>query len=306
MDLHREERILHSTTAGTHVHVEHIRAADANCRPSLVLVLHGLGDHFGRHEWAVRLLASRGFEVLGFDWPGNGLSGGKRGDLPGTERVGALIGEILRSESAKPVGVLAHSTGGFFLAKALRECTSGFELLHWVWFSSPLIEPAHGQPGWKRALAGVAADWFPGLSVTTGVRPVDCYHPAPGDDPYHFRADSHNRITLRAGADLIRAAESARMVGPPPISLPVLLTQGAEDEVCPPILAEAFLDSLPSTDKTLILASGARHEPFREPHPEGFLAAASAWLRLRTKSPSMASSLMADASTGEDVSSEVP
>lgn len=279
MDYRREENLFHSAVANTKVHSELIVSPELGVDGNTVVVLHGLGDHFGRHQWAVRLLVACGYSVFGFDWPGNGLSGGKRGDLISSEKVGDFLEEVLGEHNLQPMAVLAHSTGGFLLPRALRESRECLSKLEWIWFSSPLIDPLYGQPGWKTALAGRVAGWFPGLTVSTGVRPVDCYHVPTDEDPRHFRAGSHNRITLRAGADLIRAARWNQEFGTISLGVPVLLSQGAEDEVCPPDIAEHFLSTLSAPEKTFVYVSEARHEPFREPRPDGFLGAVRAWVR---------------------------
>lgn len=276
----RRECTFRSAVAGVDIFVE--RVFSGNGIGETVLILHGLGDHFGRHEWAVRLFTGLGYDVIGLDWPGNGRSGGKQGDLPSTESVGPLLEEVLGKEGIEPAGIFAHSTGGFFLIQTFGRNLRAFRNVKWVWLSSPLLHPEEGQARVKIVVAKRLARWFPKLTMSTGVRPSDCYHVEAGEDPEHSRDGNHNRITLRAGVDLILAGlnmKGSKIADV--LKLPVLVTEGSEDEVCPPHLAEEFFEKLPEGEKTMIFLNGARHEPFREANRMPMLNSVRAWLSLQ-------------------------
>ncbi|MDA8633186.1 lysophospholipase [Verrucomicrobiales bacterium] len=278
----RTDRTFHSEVADGDVFVETIRPEKPN--GETVLILHGLGDHFGRHEWAVSLLTQQGYSVIGLDWPGNGRSEGTRGDLPPTRLIDGFLEEILSREEVFPTGILAHSTGGFFLIHSWAETVPSFRDVEWVWLSSPLLRPDHDQSGWKIWVAKKLAKLIPQFTLSTGVHPSDCYHVAPGEDPVYFREGSHNRISVRAGLDLILAGEKMDDPQYARISeVPLLITQGTDDTVCPPQFAEEFFHRLPNDKATLMLIGGARHEPFRESNRAGMLSGARAWLSLQKK-----------------------
>lgn len=280
MGSNRREGTFRSRVAEVDIFVERIFSGSGNGKT--VLILHGLGDHFGRHEWAVRLFTGLGYDVIGLDWPGNGRSGGKKGDLPSTESVGPLLEEVLSREATEPVGVFAHSTGGFFLIQTFGRNLRAFRNVKWIWLSSPLLHPEEGQSRLKVIVAKRFAKWFPRLTMSTGVRPSDCYHVEAGEDPEGFREANHRRITLRAGVDLILAGlkmKSSDVVEV--LELPVLVTEGSEDEVCPPNLTFEFFKKLPEGQKTMIFLNGARHEPFREANRMPMLNSVRAWLSLQ-------------------------
>lgn len=248
-----------------------------------VLLLHGLGDHSGRHDWAAGLALAAGFRVVSFDWPGNGESEGIRGDMPVVAEAIELLDEIVAAERLVLSGVFAHSTGAFLALPwlARRSRSPGLDSLRWVWLNSPLLRPSHGQAQWKIALATKLARRFPSLTLGTGVQVRKCFHTPcpPAAEAERRKSGGHHRIGLRFAADLIAtegsvSAEAATIRD----DLSFLLTQGAEDEVCPPSYAEALYQLLPGRRKTWILAAGARHEAYREPEPESLTQAARAWL----------------------------
>jgi len=249
-----------------------------------VLLLHGLGDHTGRYRWAEELLHPFGWELVGLDWPGCGGSLGKRGDLPGVEAAGRLVEAALVRLGCRPLGVLAHSTGSFFLTHFLAGGLPCLEGLRWAWFSSPLVRADAGQSRLKVSLATALAPFAPRLGLSTGVKPLDFHHPSPGRGKPRFAEGCHNRVTLRFGSELL--ARPALAAAPKtPRHIAALVTQGGEDEVCPPSPAFEFYRALPSLEKCLLYLPEARHEPFREPDAAGFCLSARAWLSSRSRIP---------------------
>lgn len=269
-----------SRSLSKNIHLRQWHPADGD--KGTVLLLHGLGDHVRRHDWAAGLLTGAGYRVIGFDWPGNGESDGVRGDMPTVEEAGCLIEEILQEAGITPSGIFAHSTGAYLLLHWLGGRPALLDRLQWVWLSSPLLAPTHDQSALKITFARLLARHFPRMTLSTGVKPQDCFHT--GFDPLvagSLRKDGvHHRISLRFGASLLDSealfsSALTNIVG----DLSVLITQGSEDRVCPPAYAEKLFTQLPVTRKALLLVSGARHEPFREPHHEGVSNAVRAWLR---------------------------
>lgn len=246
-----------------------------------VLILHGLGDHSGRHDWAAGEVIRAGYRAVGFDWPGNGGSGGIRGDMPLVANASGLIDAILESRGLRPTGIFAHSTGAFLVMPWLAATSKEIPGPRWAWFSSPLLRPSHRQPALKVAVAKLLARRFPTMTLSNGVHARDCYHT--GFDPFaesaFSQAGGHHRVSLRFAVSLLAEEggllDLASSLRP---DLSFLLTQGLEDPICPPPFAESLFQRLPGRSKTLLLAGRSRHEPFREPEPEAFANAVGNWL----------------------------
>lgn len=249
-----------------------------------VLILHGLGDHAARHDWAASLITDAGYRAIGFDWPGNGESDGVRGDMPTVVESGALLEEVMATLDLSLTGIFAHSTGAFLVLHWLGGLAQPLEGLRWVWISSPLLVPSHGQPGLKISIARLLAARFPRLTLSTGVKPSSCYHTGfdPSVDAALKKDGSHHRVSLRFATDLL-ATERGLLaaVSGIPGELAFLVTQGTEDAVCPPHYVEALFAHLPGTEKSLVFASGARHEPFREKGHCAITNAVRSWLDLQ-------------------------
>lgn len=274
-----------STGAGTTV-CRHLFIPPVPEPSGRVLLLQGLGDHLGCHRRAAELFASRGLLGAGVDWPGHGRSEGKRGHIANLEVTHRLIEETLErlgeiGGRSGPTLLYAHSTGAFFCLDYLRTMSrpDGASRFDGVWLSSPLLQPAHGQP----SLLVKAAPWIarlaPTLTFDTGVRPERCRHLTPESAADPAEALCHHRVSAALGAALLAASvdlpELARALTDP---LRVLITQGEEDTICPPAFSREFFRAIPAVRKTYALLPGLRHECLREPDPAPVLDAAAAWL----------------------------
>lgn len=275
--------IRHSTfpsrATGREIHRISVPAPKSNSN-GIILALHGLGDHIGCHEKAFEIFADLGYGVEGFDWPGNGKSEGRRGDIPGVRPALKLIWEVIESLEEQPVGIYAHSTGGFLALPFLSRYSHKMDL-DWVWLSSPLLKPTHNQSKIKIRASDFLADFFPNLIVPTGVKPSRCFH-TEGLDLKTCRKEfenCHSKISVRFGRDLMlwenRVATAATRLKDP---LRLLFTQGSEDHICPPEFAETLFRSMPLEDKTFVMLDSLRHEPLREPDNGQFLEAVQNWL----------------------------
>ncbi len=275
-----QESTFSSRVTGSTIHRLSGRPPGGDTSRGSVLVLHGWGDNLSCHHRAMDLFGARGYRVEGFDWPGNGKSAGRRGDAPGVLAAVELMHEVIASLDEPPVAVYAHSTGGFLFFAYLRRYGIGFPL-RWVWLSSPLINPLHNQPWWKRVVADFLATFLPGLTIPTGVTPSLCYHGSdlePIVHPRHFQ-NCHALISLRFARDLLewrtRVQRAVVRLRDP---VRFLLTQGDEDHVCHPRYAWELFHRVPAKEKTLLVMDRIRHEPLREPDNARFLGAVRSWL----------------------------
>ena len=247
-----------------------------------VAIVHGQGDAINRYECSVaRLLVAHGIACTGIDLPGHGRSPGKRGDIPGLAFVRAVLGETFAAAAnlapGMPVGVFAHSMGGLLAIDWLA--AAGTPRPAFLWLSSPLINPVHRQSKLRVAccrLLGMAAPWW---MLDSGVRPGDCRHDDPKIDQSPALATLHSHIRLGWALELLAVAgRLPQVVQCLPARLPVLLTQGLADPVCPADRARALFEALPCAPKRLLEFPGGLHEPFEDTCRDECLAAAGRWL----------------------------
>jgi lysophospholipase len=278
-----------STAAGLRIH-RHLFLPESGSPTGRAVMLHGLGDHLGCHLAAAEWLCARGYACAGVDAPGHGKSEGRRGHLDRFETIYGLIDETLAwlDDQFGVVGprlLYAHSTGAFFALHYLRARSivqgqiAGQTLFDRIWLGSPLLRPEHGQPPLLVAAAGLLGRAVPFLTLDTKVRPDRCRHLVPGAPVDPAEALCHHWVGVDLGASLLRHARdttTAALALADPTDL--LLTQGAEDTICPPVFSRELFDAIPARDKTYALLPGLRHECVREPDNSPVREAAGRWL----------------------------
>jgi len=257
------------------------------------LLMHGVGDHLGRHEKAARMFCRMGLVAAGLDWPGHGHSSGKQGHSHGVSPLLELIEESLadlreRLPVGSPIGLYAHSAGGFVLLQFLREQASmGVDVINhpskfpFVWLGSPLLRPAHGQSMLKIKISDWLSRIAPTIRLDTGARPNRCIPPDVKTGKCLEDPLGHHKISLALAADfLIRSpsVDGCAQAFQKPMRL--LITQGEEDTICPPEFSRDFFDTVPLSleDKTYLLLPGVLHEPLNDPVSSKLLTTVGEWV----------------------------
>ncbi len=117
------DSVLSTFTAadGDNLAVQYWPAAEDRPRRGVVVVVHGLGEHAGRHDRLAQRLAEWGFAVIGHDQCGHGDSAGTRGCLPSTTRLIDDLADVVdsarhRLKDGEKLFVLGHSMGGLVAA----------------------------------------------------------------------------------------------------------------------------------------------------------------------------------------------
>ncbi|MGJ8725627.1 MAG: alpha/beta fold hydrolase [Roseibacillus sp.] len=227
--------------------------------------LHGQGDYGERYQEVAEFFLGEGIAFATCDLPGHGRTAGKRGHIPSWELVkevsDAGMAEARALVPHKPVGFGGHSVGGLLALFLLGELEDKPDF---SWISSPLLKPEAGQPHWKYRLLGPLSHLLPSLTLSTGVSPSMCredFEEELSNSEHQF----HSRISLSWGRTLIELAE---VVGTQPerlpSPLPIILTQGKSDPICPPQYCEELAHRLQRDDLKLILYPETRHEPFAD------------------------------------------
>ena len=241
--------------------------------------LHGQGDYGLRYQEVAEVFLEAGIAFTICDLPGHGLSPGKRGHIPSLD----LVQEVARLGLAEaralvpdqPVGFGGHSAGGLLALYLLGELE---EQPDFSWVSSPLLQPQANQAGWKYQVLRAFSYLLPQLTLPTGVSGDDCRIDSPEGRPAHYE-QFHTRISLQWAQQLITIAGMVRDHPERlPTELPLFLTQGGIDPVCPPSFCQDLASKLTQIKlKTKFYPEG-RHEPFSDVCREEVFADLRAWL----------------------------
>jgi alpha-beta hydrolase superfamily lysophospholipase len=241
-------------------------------------IIHGYGDHSGRHAHFMRWLAERGVACHALDLRGQGRSSGRRGFVRRWDEYLEDVDTFLALEEMKagaPTFLLGHSHGALVLAAAVER---GLRNVAGCVMTSPYFAPRHAVPRFKVLLARCLNPLVPWLRVASGL----------GDDM--MTSDAAMRAESKIDPLVGRAATPRWYIGSVAaqervmkeaarFQLPFLLLFGGADPIADLTAARAFYESAGTTDKTLKVYPGLLHEILRETAREEVFADVLQWLR---------------------------
>ena len=243
-----------------------------------ILVVHGLGEHSGRHEATAGRFAAAGIVAASYDHRGFGASAGRRADI---ERWASYLDDIEDRLAASrrpglPAAIYGHSLGGLLVADYLLD---GRTLPDVAILSSPALG-SKVNPALRRATPLLGAI-LPRVSISN---PWD--GAALSRDPSIGAAVDADplcepRTTFRLGTRLFSAMDRvrSRLAEQGGFPLPVLLVHGGADTLVP-TATSAYAGAYPSVERRVY--PDVRHEPHHDPIAgPGIVDEMIGWLRER-------------------------
>ncbi len=248
------------------------------------LIFHGITGYSGPYGPLVAAeLARAGFTVFGMDLRGHGLSEGRRGDIPGRERLLQDFSETLAfvRTKAKRVVLLGHSLGALNAVVAANAFPDRVDGLVLVSVGRKVRPGVYAKPTGTALLKTLV-----GVSVLrhTPLIPYRRAGMTGADDPLFTFAYSARFMSTLFGAPALQVAKMFRegdLKSPnlrfdAKVRVPLLVAVGDQDELFPVESTKAFFDSIDADDKEFLEVPGARHAVF-PPDCWGPLVAWARW-----------------------------
>lgn len=245
---------------------------------AVVLVVHGLGEHSGRHERLARVLVDAGYAVHALDHRGHGRSTGRRAFVRRYDELLRDLHQFRQIVAAEhpglPLVVLGHSMGGNLAMGYVLGDDEGISALV---LSAPALQPGDDFSPLMLRVAGVLGRIAPGFraqrlsadAISRDPAVVAAYR----EDPLVFTG----RLTAGIGAALLGAMQTfpGRYAQ---LRLPILVLHGTADQLAG-VAGSRELERLAvHADLTAHYYDGLAHEVFNEPERERVLADLVAWL----------------------------
>jgi len=246
----------------------------------VVVIVHGLGEHVGRHAHVAARLNAEGWYVLGPDQRGHGSSEGARGALGQADDFLvdlAPVIDLARTRSQGPLVLLGHSLGGLIASRFVLG-TPGAAWARDVdalVMSSPALDP--GMNAFQKGLLALLGPIAPNLAVNNGLKPAWISRDPAVVRAYQADPLVHDRVTPRLvrfivdGGVAVRAAASSWRV-------PTLLMWAGSDRCVAPAGSAAFAAAAPRERVSSREFKPLFHEIFNEPEQGEVLGLLSAWL----------------------------
>jgi alpha-beta hydrolase superfamily lysophospholipase len=259
----------------------HVRSWEAREPRAVAVVAHGVGEHGGRYAHVAQALANTAqVSMVAPDQRGHGLSPGRRGAVGHYEELvadlTAVLEHLARERPDLPRIVLGHSNGGQVALRAALDPAGG-QAIDALILSNPTVRLAVRVPSWKLSLGRFLLHHAPRVTLPVGLRPEQLtrdpvMQQRHRDDPLiHDRISAPLYFGMVDGGHLLEARAAA-------VRAPLLMILGGSDPVVDPDASRTVFERLGSSDKTLLLFPGMRHEPFNELGREKVLEDVVAWL----------------------------
>jgi len=232
---------------------------------TLLVLIHGYGEHGGRYHALAEALGQQGICVAAPDLPGHGRSSGGRGDIVSVSRCIDRIAEMTQELFLPAAGrteyaLFGHSFGGLAaLSWALRAPRGMTKVVA----QSPLIEVGFPIPAWKRAAGHVLARLYPSCSLETDLDPAWISHDPAVVAAYRTDPLVHHRMSARSYRSIVETRDELAR-GAASFRVPLLLLYGTADRIISAPAAQHWFDRL-AGEKQCAVFPGAYHELHHEP-----------------------------------------
>lgn len=250
---------------------------------ALVVLIHGMGEHFGRYQHVAAFFNQTGYALAGIDLRGHGKSEGKRGHTPSYEDLmkdfALLISTVQEDFPELPIFIYGHSMGGNLVLNALIRRSLPITA---AVISAPYLKLAFEPPKWKTVLGKISAKWLPELTQPTGLDTK-----ALSRDPnvilaYNNDPLVHDKITSSFFVNVHFAGPYA-LEHAAKIKVPLLLMHGTKDQLTSHWATQELHEKIPERSE-LKLWEGFYHELHNEPAQKELLSFVTEWLEKHLRS----------------------
>ncbi len=238
-----------------------LRIYEVNENSNSVVVVHGLGEHGGRHEHIARRLTDAGLNVYIPDQRGFGKANGKRGHISSFNIFLEDLNFVVRMarRTSKRVGMLGHSMGGLIAARYAEEyrdidvlvLSSGVFYLDKKTIPKPLF-----------VLVKILSIFSPSSTFSNGLDPRFLSHDEEIVRRYVMDPLVHDRISARFVSEMLNNIKLVHEKADG-LKCPVLIMIGTEDRMTDPRGSRQLYEEIKGK-KSIMEYEGFYHEIFKE------------------------------------------
>lgn len=235
----------------------------------IVLVVHGYGEHGGRYAHVADALTDQGATVLADDHVGHGRSDGERALITDFEQVvddlHTLAGIVREDHPDLPLVLVGHSMGGLLTARYAQRrppevagvAFAGAVIGDWDWARRVLEEPE---------LPHIP---FDPMALSRDPTVGEAY----AADPLVYHGQ-YKRGLLEA--EVVALDHFQRDIDR--LTMPVLFLHGSDDPFVPYQRSLQAVREMPTSDRTIHVYQGARHELFNETNRDEVIGDLIEWI----------------------------
>ena len=232
---------------------------------ALLILVHGYGDHVGRHEHFVNYMTGKGWVVRAIDMRGHGQSEGPVGHvyrfddyLLDLDRFVRLVTE---EDQDIPTFLVGHSQGGLIAIRYVLNY--GADKLRGVVLSAPFLGLTMEIPALKAMAGRLMSSIWPTFSLPKGMVDEHLTHDEECLE-HTYKDELYGRVaTARWFTEMTAAREDTHRRAAE-FRAPVLALFAGDDRIVSTESAKEFYGRIASEDRTSIDYEGLFHELLRE------------------------------------------
>jgi acylglycerol lipase len=250
---------------------------------AVVVIVHGLAEHGGRHHDIAEYLNAHGFAVNTFDLRGHGKSGGEVAYVHTFDDylkdLEVFVARVKDRSPEKPIFLLGFSMGGTIASLFLITRQPN---IRGAVLSAPCVKISDDISPFLQKASSILGRIFPKLptvkldctAISRDPEVVTQYD----EDPLVYRKGTR----ARTGAELVKATKQLQNQMDR-IALPLLILQGTADRLVDVEGGRLLYEGVKSGDKTLKVYDDFFHEVMREPDKERVLKDVITWLEAHVR-----------------------
>jgi acylglycerol lipase len=243
-----------------------------------IVLIHGMGEHFGRYQHVIEFFNSIGYAVISMDLRGHGHSQGKRGHIDTYKQlmddVDLLVKKAQELFNDLPLIMYGHSLGGNIAANYVLRRQPAFKGLI---VTAPYFKLAFDPPKWKVFLSAVMAKILPALTLPTGLELAALSRDQAVVDAYKNDPLVHDKISS-AFFNNVHAAASYPIEHAEELKIKTLAMHGLMDRITSYKGTTAFARNNPELIE-LKLWEGLYHEIHNEKEKQQVFDHIKTWLQ---------------------------
>ncbi|NNF62780.1 MAG: alpha/beta hydrolase [Acidimicrobiia bacterium] len=249
----------------------HAREWEVGEPVAVAVVVHGLGEHAGRHDPVGSHLAASGIRTHAIDLKGFGRSAGRRAHAEKLDDYHGDIEGLINTVAVDglPLVLLGHSMGGLI---ALDYALSDRRRPDLLVLSAPAVGST--VPKWKQKLVHILAPLAPNLAMPNEIEGDQLSSDPAVGEAYFADPHVHTKTTLALARALLVGMARVRATWNE-LSIPTLVIHGGGDTVVPPY-SSTPLGHLNGVQR--VLFPTFRHELFNEKEADVALRTVSDWI----------------------------
>ena len=248
-----------------------------NAKAALCLV-HGLGDHIGRHEHVGNFMAEHKIAMIAFDQRGHGRSEGKRGHVPSYEvlltDVESILDYATQIYPCIPLFLYGHSMGGNIVANYVLKKEAS--KLAGTIISSPWLRLSFVPSSLKLALAKLVSRYYPAYTQPNGLNAKQLTHDPEIAKAYIADPLVHTHISASLFFSMYQNGEWA-IKHADQLRIPALVMHGGNDPITSMPATKEFVQKAGKL-ATIKVWDGLLHETHNEPNHVEILTYIKNWI----------------------------